>query len=142
MENQAMFIDILKENWLHARHVESERMWFSNIFAAITVGTVAYLSKVGLQVPPLLVLLIFSLFCFLVTIKLNASFANHMKAIESIFEDGKIALGDQNEWRKYMGMLLKEGIIWKILRVGILTVYLYLLAIIVLVSTIIVIWVN
>ena len=142
MENQAMFFDILKENWLHARHVESERMWFTNIFAAITVGTVAYLSKVGLQVPPLLVLLIFSLFCFLVTIKLNASFAGHMKAIESIFEDGKIALGDQNEWRKYMGMPLREGIIWKILRVSILTVSLYLLAIIILVSTIIVIWVN
>ena len=78
----------------------------------------------------------------MVTIKLNASFAGHMKAIESIFEDGKIALGDQNEWRKYMGMPLREGIIWKILRVSILTVSLYLLAIIILVSTIIVIWVN
>ncbi len=142
MADETVYIEIVKENWLHARHVESERMWFTNIFAAITVGTVAYLSKVGLQVPPLLVLLIFSLFCFLVTIKLNASFAGHMKAIESIFEDGKIALGNQNEWRKYMGMPLREGIIWKILRVSILSISFYVLAIIILASTITWIWAN
>ncbi len=137
------FIDIMKENWLHARHVESGRMWFANIFATIIVGTSAYLSKVGLDVLPLLVLLIFSLFCLWVTIKLNAEFANHMKAIETIFNDGKIALGDKKEWRKYMGMPLSaKGGKWSIIRVSIAFITFYVVAIIALTSMIIWTWAN
>ena len=137
MENSEVFVDILKENWLHARHIETERMWFANIFAAIIVGATAYLSKAGLEVPPLIVLVVFSLFCLLVTIKLNAAFGTHMQAIESIFKDGKIVIGDKDEWRKYMGMPSREGWIWKILSVGKLTLFFYSLAIIVLVVMII-----
>ena len=145
MENSAVFIDILKENWLHARHVENGRMWFANIFAAIVVGTLAYLSKVGLEVLPLLVLLIISIFCLWVTIKANAEFANHMKAIEEIFNDGKIPLGvgEQTEWRKYMGMPLSaKGGIWRILRISIAFIFLYTMTIITLVSLIVWIWVG
>ncbi len=143
MGNSNVFIDIMKENWLHARHVETERMWFVNIFAAITVGTIVYLSKMGLEVFPLIVLLLFSLFCLWVTIKLNAEFGNHMKAIENIFEDGKIPVGKQTEWRKYMGMPLSAmGGKWRILRVGIAFISFYGVVIIALVSFIIWVWLN
>ncbi|MBA7663370.1 hypothetical protein ES703_71410 [subsurface metagenome] len=132
MDKEKLFVEILKENWQHARHIETERMWFVNIFAAIIVGTIAYLSEVGLEVLPLIILIVFALFCLLVTIKLNIAFATHMKAIESIFKDKKLLLGDKKEWRTYMGMPSRKGKIWKILSVAKLTVFFYSLAIIVL----------
>ena len=141
MQESNVFIDILKENWLHARQVVNERMWFANIYAVIVVGTLTYLSNVGLELLPLSGLLVFSLFCLWVTIKLNAELGNHMKAIENIFDDGKISLGEQADWRKYMGMALSfRGGIWKIIRVGPAFISLYTIAIIALISLII--WVS
>jgi hypothetical protein len=164
MDKEELFLEILKENWQHARHIETERMWFANIFAAAIVGAIAYLSKVGLEVYPLWVLIGFAVFCLLVTIKLNAAFATHMKAIESIFSDNKIILGDKEEWRIYMGMPSKEGkkegkkglpskegekeipsrkgLKWKILSVAKLTILFYSLAITALLITIILIECN
>ena len=54
-----------------------------------------------------------------------------------LIKDGKIVIGDKDEWRKYMGMPSREGWIWKILSVGKLTLFFYSLAIIVLVVMII-----
>jgi hypothetical protein len=164
MDNKELFVEILKENWQHARHIETERMWFANIFAAVIVGAIAYLSKVGLEMYPLWVLIGFAVFCLLVTIKLNAAFATHMKAIESIFSDKKIILGDKEEWRIYMGMPSRgdkkegtegqpskegekeipsrKGLKWKILSVAKLTVFFYSLAIAALLTTIILMELN
>jgi len=130
MEDVEVYLSIIKENKEHARHIETERMWFANIFAAIIVGTIAYLSEVGLEIPPLIILSLFAVFCLLVTIKLNSAFSYHMKAIESVFKDKKIFLGDKEEWRVYMGMPSREGRIWKLLSVAKLTVAFYTTAII------------
>ena len=138
MKNPEVFIDILKENWLHARHVEIVRMLFANIYAAIIAGVLAYLGKSGLHVMPLAALLGISIFWLCVTLKQNAEFANHMKSIENIFNDGKISLGEQNEWKKYVGMPLSaKGGIWRIFRVSIIFVVFYVAVIITLVSLII-----
>jgi len=126
MTNGNPFIDILKENWKHARHVESERMWFANIFAAIFAGTIAYLSQAGFSRPPLVLLIILAVFCLLVTIKINAAFGGHIKAIESILDDKKIDIGEEEEWRKYMGLPKRKCWWWKFCRVSVLTILFYI----------------
>lgn len=47
MEEKARY-ELLKsvyeQHWLHARHVENERLWFTNIFGIIVAGLLAFLS--------------------------------------------------------------------------------------------------
>lgn len=38
-----IFIAILEQNWTHLRHVESQRMWFTNIFALVVAGVLSFL---------------------------------------------------------------------------------------------------
>jgi hypothetical protein len=137
MPNGNPFIDILKENWKHARHVESERMWFANIFAAIFAGTIAYLSQTEFSKPPLFLLIILAVFCLLVTIKLNSAFRGHIESIRLIFEDGEIAIGTRRTWREYMGLPERKCWWWKFCRVGLLTILFYIAVILFLVYMII-----
>lgn len=37
---------VYEQHWLHARHVENERLWFTNIFGMIVAGLLAFLSTV------------------------------------------------------------------------------------------------
>jgi len=43
---QELLKSIYEQHWLHARHVENERLWFTNIFALIVAGLVAFLGTV------------------------------------------------------------------------------------------------
>ena len=132
MNTEDIFINILKENWLHMRHQETQRMWIANIFVAIVVGTSAYLAKLELEKLPWFIPLIFftiSLFCLLVTLKLNKVFVETKNSTKNIFKDGKIYLGEQRNWKEYVGMLESKERIWKILRVRYLYVALYVIAI-------------
>jgi len=126
MDKEKVFVEILKENWKHARHVESERMWFANIFAAIFAGTIAYLSQAEFSKPPLVLLIILALFCLLVTIKLNAAFGGHITAIKNIFNDKKIDIGTKRTWREYMGLPERKCWWWKFCRVSVLTILFYI----------------
>jgi len=36
---------VYEQHWLHARHVENERLWFANIFTAILVGAISVVGK-------------------------------------------------------------------------------------------------
>lgn len=45
-EGQELLKSIYEQHWLHARHVENERLWFTNIFALIVAGLIAFLSTV------------------------------------------------------------------------------------------------
>ena len=37
---------IYEQYWLHARHQETQRLWFTNIYAVIAAGVFAYLGHV------------------------------------------------------------------------------------------------
>ncbi len=131
MESEEKFINILRENLLHLRHQETQRMWSANVFVAIFVGASAYLGKEGLTGLPLaipVVFLIISLLCLLITLKVNYVFAKTKDAIIKIFDDGKISLGEQQDWEKYL-LLLKSTGGWECLRVRFLYIALYALAI-------------
>ncbi len=50
MERQAreeLLKSIYEQHWLHVRHVESERLWFTNIFALIVAGLITLLGTTG-----------------------------------------------------------------------------------------------
>ena len=132
MRTEEVFVAILKENLLFMKHQETQRMWIANIFVAIVVGTAAYLTKLDLDKLPWFIPLIFfviSLFCLLVTLKLNKVFVETKNSTENIFKDGKIYLGEQRNWKEYVGMLESKERIWKILRVRYLYVALYIISI-------------
>ena len=102
-------MEILKENYLHARHIETERMWFANIYAVIIAAMAAYVAQQGIDSSSIAtlkiivtVLLLISLIWFGITLKLNLAFKNHMDAIKSIFEKKKIPLG--KDWKLYIGL--------------------------------------
>ena len=130
MEKEEMYFNILKENWLHMRHQETQRMWIANIFVAIVVGTSAYLTTSGnykLEDIPIFIPVIFlviSTICFLITLKLNKVFVETKNSTKRIFNKKKISLGKGVNWRNYTGMLESEGI-WRALRVRYLYVFLY-----------------
>ena len=131
METEEVFINILRENLLHLRHQETQRMWSANVFVAIFVGASAYLGKEGLAELSLAIPVIFfiiSLLCLLITLKVNYVFTKTKDAIIKIFDDGKISLGKQQDWEKYV-LLLKSTGGWECLRVRCLYVALYVLAI-------------
>ena len=132
MRSEEKFMNILKENWLQLRHQETQRTWTANIFIAIVVGASTYLSKMGLNNIPLFIPLVFlaiSVICLLVTLKVNKVFVETKNSILNIFKDGKISLGEAQDWRKYVAMLESTSRIWKILRVRYLYVALYAVAI-------------
>ena len=129
MNENSVFIEILRQNWNHMRHQETLRMWIGNVFIAIVVGALAYLGKAGLKEPGYIpfVFITISMLCLLMTLKTNKVFVETKNSIIQIFKDGKINLG--SDWRKYVGMLESSGI-WKILRIRCLYVALYTITII------------
>lgn len=107
---------LIEQNWLQARHVEDERLWFTNIYFIVVSGILSYLgsSKTSLIDPVFrCLLLFFLLFAFLgliVTLKLSAELGNHINKIEKILNEKAIDLKD------YMGLPINVGL-WKYFKV-------------------------
>ena len=49
---------VYEQYWLHARHQEVQRLWFTNIYSMIVAGTFAYFGAIKGFSTPLLVFLI------------------------------------------------------------------------------------
>jgi len=84
-------LEALNQNWFHGRHVENERLWFTNIYAIIVAGVLAVIGSAGLerfnQFYYLFIFLdIISIFGIIIVYKLNNEFKNHMVAIRNICE--------------------------------------------------------
>jgi len=43
VEQTELLKAVYEQHWLHARHVENERLWFTNIFAVIVAGLLAFM---------------------------------------------------------------------------------------------------
>ena len=132
MNNDELYLSIFKENLLHLRHQETQRMWIANIFMATVAGVVAYLTKsedsisITWYVP--CAFLIISTICLLVTLKLNDVFNAAKKSAIKIFDDKKVSL-DVADWLQYVGMLKSTSQFGRIFKVRHLYVALYLIAI-------------
>ena len=70
---------IFEQNWLHARHIENERMWFTNIFALVIATTLSFLATREINDSRITIILIIFLIlfafigCFAIT-KLNIEY--------------------------------------------------------------------
>jgi hypothetical protein len=72
-----LFTTILEQNWLHLRHIEDQRMWFTNVYGVIVAGTLAFVSQnahIALDALRIILgfLLLLSVLGFGQTIKTNA----------------------------------------------------------------------
>jgi len=116
---------ILEQNWLHARHVEDERLWFTNIYALIVAISIIGLRLFWPLIFASLFLIFLSLLGIIATYKLTAEFHNHIEKIELIIE--------KLNAKKYMGLPLDlyPGGKWKFIRFTIAMYLLYILVTIV-----------
>lgn len=115
---------LLEQNWLHARHVEKERLSFINTYAIIVaafIGLIGVKNIIILSWPMVLMssfLLFLSILGIISTYKLSAEFHNHITKIELIVDALKA--------KQYMGLPLdrtKKGR-WSFIR---FTIAVYLL---------------
>lgn len=82
-------LEALRQNWLHVRHLETERWWFTNIYAVIVAGTLALPVQRDIKGFSHLIsfLLVLSILGLLVVLKTSQEFTNHMKKIQEIIKD-------------------------------------------------------
>lgn len=78
---------IFTEHWNHARHCENERLWFTNIYAAIVAAILVFMGEADFG--PILALTLFGLILsvlgFMVVITLSLGYAHHETDIIMIF---------------------------------------------------------
>lgn len=79
----------LEQNWLHARHVEDERLWFTNIYAVVVAGASFVFRENGFGGNSYLLyfLVVFSILGLVVTVKTSYEFSNHLEAIKRTVKD-------------------------------------------------------
>ena len=80
---------IYEQHWLHARHVENERLWFTNIFAVIFAGTLAVIKGKLFDkssLPVIVFLMALSGFGVLFSLKIDSIFKTHTRAAKQIVD--------------------------------------------------------
>jgi hypothetical protein len=107
-------LEAIRQNWLHARHLETERLWFTNIYAIVVAGSLAFLGQFDIGKYPYLImfLFIFSLLGLLVTLKVNHEYGNEMQALKKTLDHINM-----NNYFCYPTAYGKGFSIWKIIRV-------------------------
>ena len=88
-DNDGLFRSVLEQNWLHLRHVEDQRMWFTNIYAIVVAGCLSFIGVHGggfLRPYSFIVyfLLIFSALGLLQSLKTNAEIAVLLNEIHAM----------------------------------------------------------
>lgn len=104
-KEDTLLITILEQNWLHARHVEKRRLWFTNIYVLILGGFLgafirgrATINK-HLQLPLLAFLLILSIFGILFSIRCKQVFDSHTNKINEMMESF-----DDDKYERFMSV--------------------------------------
>lgn len=81
---------IYEQYWLHARHVENERLWFTNIYAIILAGTLTLLGKPtysGFYIAVLVFLISLSMIGMLFSLKVKLIFLWYTRKVFEIMID-------------------------------------------------------
>lgn len=72
--------EAFEQHWLHGRHVENERLWFTTIYGAITTGIYTILgeNQFAADLYPLLIVhIVMSMFGLIIALKLSAEYHRH-----------------------------------------------------------------
>ncbi len=76
---------VYEQYWLHARHQESQRLWFTNVYAVVVAGVFAYFGGIQRIDQLLLLFLVFlSILGYLMTYSWNVPFAIYSRLAELI----------------------------------------------------------
>lgn len=103
--NKELIKSIFEQNWLQVRHVESERLWFTNIYAAIMAGVLAFIGRgveeasFSFYVPLLLFLILLSVIGVIVVLRLNLAFYQHAAYVLIIAEAYGVGKYAESLWR-------------------------------------------
>jgi len=84
--------ELLRQHWLHCRHLESERAWFMSVYAAITGGMFAFMAYSSGSLDntepqswwPLYFLIMLTFFGFVLTIRWTYVFEYHRKVVNEL----------------------------------------------------------
>jgi lysylphosphatidylglycerol synthetase-like protein (DUF2156 family) len=109
---ETSLIEALHENWLHARHLESERLWFTNIYAIIVVGVLTLREGNKYSYQTFLFLIIFSILGLIVTLKTAHDYENHIAAIERITQRLNLS-----EYMVLPTSFTEAASVWKVFKV-------------------------
>lgn len=107
-------LEAMQQNWLHARHLENQRLTFTNLYAAIVAAVLAFMGQNGIERNVFLIwfLLVFSVFGLMVVLKTNHEYGHHMQAVRKSAEI--LRLGDESG---FPTAYRKGKSVWKIIRV-------------------------
>lgn len=89
-DENRLLATIYEQHWLHARHVENERLWFTNVYAIVLAGALSLLSEhVSLEfnVAVLSFLMLLSLIGILFSLKVKLVFIWHTREAHKIIKD-------------------------------------------------------
>ena len=110
--SEVSLLTTLEQNCLHARHVESIRLWFTNIYVIVAATILGLIGTSRTEQLSLLTifLLIFSIAGIVVTYNSTAAFKNHVKKARLVAEKlgvrDYLALGvlfeKRGKWRYLM----------------------------------------
>jgi len=124
MENNddGLFRSVLEQNWLHLRHVENQRMWFTNIYAIVVAGSLSFIGAQGTgSLRPyfhiIFFLWIFSVLGLLQTLKTNKEIAVLLDEIHAM-----CALKGLKKHVEFSA--LRRGV-WKIVSIRIIYIVFY-----------------
>jgi len=118
-EEIKVFIAVFEHNCNHARHVENERLWFTNVYVLTVAGIFALLSRVEvehqLRVYSVAFLIVVSILGFLMSWRLKADFQDFMQKIKSMINDMDIAVNATKitKLASYVGVGAEKGITTK-----------------------------
>ncbi len=123
--SEDVLIEVLKENWEHIRHLENERLWFTNIYAAIVAGVFGFTSQAGIGGDVFRALLIFLIFLSIIgiaiAVKLSYEYHKTMEKMEKI----ALVLNIDKEYIFAPVARLKEGRLWRYCRTATFVSILY-----------------
>ncbi len=100
---------VYEQHWLHARHVENERLWFTNIFAIIFAGSLAVTKDKLFEIsslPLVIFLMILSCFGIMFSLKIDSIFKTHTEYAKQILKTH----GLYDMWARYNKHWVNEKI--------------------------------
>jgi len=96
--SEELLKSIYEQHWLHARHVENERLWFTNIFGVIVAGLLAFLGTVKPTDLSLFAkfagsfIFILSMLGYLLCLTWRAPFLEHTTLARKMLEDSQLEI--------------------------------------------------
>jgi hypothetical protein len=100
-----ILLEALKENYEHFRHVENERLWFTNIYAIIVGAIITFFKEGRIFVHSTIFLIILSILGLLMSLRLKADIQDFQHKIIEIATKLKVrdlcGLGAQKGFTVY-----------------------------------------